>query len=75
MNDTKKLTEQEIVEIELELDKLINELEVVSNKFDKLFVLRKNGNATTEDKRELGKLKKQSADLYWKIGVAKDLLS
>ena len=24
---------------------------------------------------ELGKLKKQSADLYWKIGVAKDLLS
>ena len=42
--------------------------------FDSLFILRKNGKATAEEKKELGKLKRKSADLYFAINVAQDIL-
>jgi len=61
-------------DIEETLDELIKELEVVSIRFDKLYSLRKDNKATSQEKKELGELKRQSADLYFKIGVAKDSL-
>ena len=61
-------------DMEKKLDELIAELAVVSKMFDSLFILRKNGKATAEEKKELGKLKRKSADLYFALNVAQDIL-
>jgi len=61
-------------DIETRLEGLIAELSVVTKEFDSLFILRTNGKATAEQKKELGKLKRKSADLHWSIKVCQDIL-